>query len=221
VVERVYLASKILQFKKRKRKTLLKFLIETPLEHQTLNKNLLEAADEVALMPKSTIKQSPNVTIIAAAAENEALGKDNDLLWHIREDLQRFKNLTCGHAIIMGRKTFESLPKALPNRTNIVVSRNQNYAAPGIILCPSIEAALEYAKEDSQPFVIGGGQIYKQALAYAQTIELTRVHQSFEADTFFPKIDSSQWEEVHRESHPKTPEQPLAYTYITYKKIPF
>jgi dihydrofolate reductase len=121
----------------------------------------------------------------------------------------------------MGRKTFESLPKALPNRTNIVVSRNQNYAAPGIILCPSIEAALEYAKEDSQPFVIGGGQIYKQALAYAQTIELTRVHQSFEADTFFPKIDSSQWEEVHREAHPKTPEQPLAYTYITYKKIPF
>ena len=101
-----------------------------------------------------------NITIIAAIDENNVLGKDNQLIWHLPEDLMRFKRLTTGHAIIMGRKTFESLPKALPNRHNIVVTRNQNYIKEAITVCNSLESAIEFAKADEQPFIIGGGQVY-------------------------------------------------------------
>ena len=112
----------------------------------------------------STLSESSKVskvTLIAAIDQNRVLGKDNQLIWHLPEDLKRFKRLTTGHAIIMGRKTFESLPKALPNRHNIVVTRNQNYSKEGITVCHSMKDALEYAKDDEQPFVIGGGQIYE------------------------------------------------------------
>ena len=100
-----------------------------------------------------------NITIIVAVAANNVIGKNNDLIWHISEDLKRFKSLTSGHAIIMGRKTFESLPKALPNRTNIVVTRNRSYRAEGALVCYSMEKALQLAVNDQQPFIIGGGEI--------------------------------------------------------------
>ena len=143
-------------------------------------------------IPSESSKAS-KVTLIAAIDENSVLGKDNQLIWHLPEDLKRFKRLTTGHAIIMGRKTFESLPKALPNRHNIVVTRNQSYSKEGITVCHSLEAAIECAKEDKEPFVIGGGQIYKQAIELADVIELTKIHAQFEGDVFFPKIDIEKW----------------------------
>ena len=133
---------------------------------------------------QSELTKKLKVTLIAAIDENRVLGKDNQLIWHLPEDLKRFKNLTSGHAIIMGRKTFESLPKALPNRQNIVVTRNHNYSKEGITVCHSMEAAIESAGEDKQPFIIGGGQIYEQGLKFASIIELTKIHAQFEGDVF-------------------------------------
>ncbi|WP_335965671.1 dihydrofolate reductase [Galbibacter sp. PAP.153] len=157
------------------------------------------------------------VTIIAAAAENNALGKDNDLVWHLPDDFKRFKKLTTGHAIIMGRKTFESFPSPLPNRKHIIVTRQKDYnAGEDCIVVNDIKTALEMAKEDSQPFIIGGGEIYKLGLPFTEKIELTRVHGKFEADAFFPAIDENEWELTSSELHHKDERHNYAYTYLTY-----
>ena len=158
------------------------------------------------------------ITIIAAAAENDALGKDNDLVWHLPDDFKRFKQLTTGHHIIMGRKTFESFPKLLPNRTHIVITRQQNYNPEGVIVVSSLEEALANVTNDEQPFIIGGGEIYAMAMDIADKIELTRVHHSFEADAFFPKIDASQWNLVHEAYHDKDERHQYAFTYLTYTR---
>jgi len=133
------------------------------------------------------------ITIIAAVSQNNALGKENDMIWHLPKELARFKRLTLGHNVIMGRKTFESLAKPLLDRTNIVITRNEKYRPEGAIVCHSIEEALNISKKDRQPFIIGGGEIYKQSMDIANSIELTRVHHNFDADTFFPEIDSNKW----------------------------
>lgn len=156
------------------------------------------------------------VTIIAAAAENNALGKDNDLVWHLPDDFKRFKALTTGHYIIMGRKTFESFPKPLPNRTHVVITRNKKYQKEGAVVVHSIEDALALAKDDSQPFIIGGGEIYKQGLPFTDKIELTRVHATVDADTFFPEIDESKWALIAEEYHPIDEKHKFAFTYLTY-----
>ncbi len=157
------------------------------------------------------------MTLIAAAGENDAIGKNNELIWHLSADLKRFKELTSGHCIIMGRKTFESFPKPLPNRTHIVVSRQSNYSVPpGVIVVNNLEDAIDAAKNDPQPFIIGGGEIYKQAMPYASKIELTRVHDSFEADAFFPKIDMNVWTEINSVFHSKDAEHDYAFTFLTY-----
>lgn len=162
---------------------------------------------------------SNNLTLIVAAGENNEIGKDNDLIWHLRDDLKRFKALTSGHYIIMGRKTFESFPKPLPNRTHVVITRQDNYKAPeGVITVNSIEAAIEAAKTDQQPFIIGGGEIYKQALSLASKIELTRVHATFNADTFFPEIDLNQWKETENIFHKKDDNHDFEFSFITYTK---
>lgn len=158
------------------------------------------------------------ITMIAAASANNVLGKDNQLIWHIPDDLKRFKKLTSGHAIIMGRKTFESMPKALPNRINIVITKNKNYQATDALVCHSMKEAFELAGDDEQPFIIGGGQIYTAGMAWADKIELTRIHQDFEGDTFFPEIDKQQWEIIMQDEYPKTEENPIPFSYITYKK---
>ncbi len=165
---------------------------------------------------KNTAPLHQKVTLIAAIDENRVLGKDNQLIWHLTEDLKRFKRLTTGHAIIMGRKTFESLPKALPNRHNIVVTRNKNYSSKGITVCHSLEKAIECAIEDDQTFVIGGGQIYEQAIGWASTIELTRIHAQFEGDVFFPEINNKKWA-IEKEERMK--ENDFDYSFITYIKI--
>ena len=158
------------------------------------------------------------LTMIAAAAENNALGKDGDLVWHLPDDFKRFKKLTTGHHIIMGRKTFESFPKPLPNRTHIVITRNRDYTKEGCIVVHNLEDALKIAEGDTQPFIIGGGEIYKLALNASEKIELTRVHDTFEADAFFPEIDLSKWELMNEEFHEIDERHSVSFTYLTYVK---
>ena len=166
-----------------------------------------------------TEKPKQRITIIAAVASNQALGKSNKLIWHLSKDLQHFKTLTNGHVVIMGRKTFESMPRALPNRTNIVITRQSEYQAENITVTSSLSEALTIAKDDPRPFIIGGGEIYKQSMSIADEIELTRVHAEFEADTFFPEINSHQWKEVWREDHPADEKHSYAFSFLRYQKI--
>ncbi|MDT0553120.1 dihydrofolate reductase [Urechidicola vernalis] len=158
------------------------------------------------------------VTIIAAIAENNALGKNNDLIWHLPADLKRFKKTTSGHHIIMGRNTFESIGKPLPNRTTVIITRNKDYNATGCIVVDSLDKALEVAKEDESPFIIGGAQIYEQAINLVDQLDITEVHHQFEADVFFPEIDMSIWEEVKREHFKKDEKNDFDYSFISYIK---
>jgi len=156
------------------------------------------------------------ITIIAAAGSNNELGKDNDLVWHLPDDFKRFKKLTTGHHIIMGRKTFQSFPKPLPNRVHLVITRNKDYHPEGAIIVHSMAEALEIAKNDEQPFIIGGGEIYKIGMEIADKIELTRVNGSFEADTFFPEIPSENWKLASEEFHLKDEKHKFAFSYQTF-----
>ena len=198
----------------------MEFLLEKQAAKvEKIKRNLDKEAALKASSEWEREKQKKNITMIAAAAENNALGKDNKLIWHLSDDLKHFKNLTKGHHIIMGRKTFESMPKALPNRTNIIVTRQKEYNAENAQVVHSLEAALALAQDDERPFIIGGGEIYRQGLAFADCIELTRVHEDFEADTFFPEIDPKVWREVWRENHDKDEKHPHAFSFIRYEKI--
>ena len=156
--------------------------------------------------------------MIAAAAENNALGKNNELVWHLPNDFKRFKNLTSGHHIIMGRKTFESFPKPLPNRTHIVITRQKNYAPAGCIVVHSIEEAIEICPKNENSYIIGGGEIYTLAMPFSDKIELTLVHHSFEADAFFPAINLEEWEIINSELQPKDEKHLFNYTYQTYSR---
>lgn len=157
------------------------------------------------------------LTIIAAASENNALGKDNQLLWHLPEDFKRFKTLTSGHYIIMGRKTFESFPKPLPNRTHLIITRQPNYQAPeGCVVVSSLEKAMELCPANEEAFVIGGGEIYQQAINIVDKIDVTRVHTTIDADTFFPEIDTNIWKLVFEEFHPKDEKHAFDFTFLTF-----
>lgn len=161
-----------------------------------------------------------NVTLICAVGENNSLGKENRLLWHLPDDFIRFKSLTMGHSIIMGRKTFESLPNPLPKRKNIVITRQKNYAPAGCVVVSSLEEALQEAqKDDENPYVIGGGEIYRLAMPLATILEITRVHSVFQADTFFPEIDPLQWKLIKTEYHPKDEKHAFDFTFETYQKL--
>lgn len=158
------------------------------------------------------------IILIAAAAENNALGKDNDLLWHLPDDFKRFKQLTSNHYIIMGRKTFESFPKPLPNRTHVIITRQKNYEVENCIVVSGLKQALEVCPENEDVFIIGGGEIYKQSMEIADLIELTRVHTTIDADTFFPEIDPNDWKLLSEEFHPKDEKHQFAFTYQTFGK---
>lgn len=159
------------------------------------------------------------ICMIAAMGQDRALGKDNDLLWRLPDDFGRFKKLTSGHKIIMGRKTFDSLPRPLPNRLHIIVTRDLNYMTSfeDCIVVHSLEAAIELVKEDKLSFIIGGGEIYRQGEKFATKLELTLVYAQFpEADTFFPEIDQTAWILINEEYHPKDDRHPFDFTYMTY-----
>ena len=162
------------------------------------------------------------ITLIAAAAENNALGKNNEMIWHLPDDFKRFKKLTSGHFIIMGRKTYESLDGPLPNRTHIIITRQENYAekvdANCCIVVDNIEDAIAKSASEDETFVIGGGEIYKLALPLADKIELTKVHGTFEADAYFPKIDENKWNLVNEDYHPKDEKHNFDFTYQTFMK---
>jgi dihydrofolate reductase len=154
--------------------------------------------------------------MIVAAGENNEIGLNQELLWHLPDDFKRFKALTTGHHIIMGRKTWETFPKPLPNRIHIVISRDPEYKKQGCIVVNSLEAALEKSSIDKQPFIIGGGQIYEQALEYAQKMEITRVHSTFEADAFFPVFNPANWQLTNEEFHDKDEKHAHSFTYQTF-----
>ncbi len=160
------------------------------------------------------------ISMIAAAGENNTLGKDGDLLWHLPDDFKRFKKLTTGHPIVMGRKTFDTFPELLPNRTHIIVTRQKDFKADGCIVVNSIEQALDAAKQaegNDEICIIGGGQIYKLALPHADKIELTRIHHQFDGgDAFFPEFDLEKWELIEEEYHPADDRHKQDFTYLTY-----
>ena len=158
------------------------------------------------------------IILIAAVAENNALGKDNELVWHLPNDFKRFKALTSGHHIIMGRKTFESFPKPLPNRTHIIITRQKEYQAEGCMIVDSMEKALEICPKDETSFIIGGGEIYNIGLPYTDKIEITRVHRDFEADTYFPEIDPKEWKIILSEFNEKDEKHLYDYTYQTFTR---
>ena len=158
------------------------------------------------------------ITIIAAIAENNALGKDNKLIWHISADLKRFKKVTSNHHVIMGRKTYESLGKPLPNRTNIVITRNSSFKANGCVVVNSLDEAINASKEDNNPYILGGAEIYKQAIEIADKLDLTFVHHKFEADVFFPEIDKTIWKETSRKDYIADTKSNYDYSFVTFKR---
>jgi dihydrofolate reductase len=159
------------------------------------------------------------LTIIAAVSINNVIGNKNKLIWDLPNDLKRFKELTTGHSVIMGRKTFDSLPNPLPNRDNIIITRNTDYSNPDIKVCSSIEDAINLTKTDSQPFIIGGGEIYSQTINLVDKIELTRVYKEFDGDAFFPEIPLDNFELINEERYNSNAENGFDYSFLTYKKI--
>ncbi|MDE5786414.1 MAG: dihydrofolate reductase [Duncaniella sp.] len=157
------------------------------------------------------------LSIIVAVDRDGGIGRDGDLLFHISEDLRRFRRLTTGHTIIMGRKTFESFPKGpLPNRRNIIITRNPDYHVVGAETASSLEAALEMCRGEEKVFIIGGGEIYRQAFPAASCLEITRINASAEADTFFPAIDPAEWHVVAEQPEATDPVSGVTYQFITY-----
>jgi dihydrofolate reductase len=159
------------------------------------------------------------ITLIAAASENNALGKDNQLVWHLPNDFKRFKEITSGHYIIMGRKTFESFPKPLPNRTHIIITRQKNYKVENCIVVNSIKEAIDASPKNEDIFIIGGAEIYNQSIDFADKIELTRVHANFEADAYFPEINTTNWKLTFEEKHKKDEKHNFDFTFQTYIKV--
>jgi dihydrofolate reductase len=159
------------------------------------------------------------ITLLAAVAENNALGKDNQLIWHLPDDFKRFKQLTTGHHIIMGRKTLESMGRALPNRTNVVITRQKDYTYEGAVVVHSLEEALRISLQDEEVFIIGGGEIFKDSMEIAHKIELTYIYGlSPEADAFFPEIDKTKWKLIEEVHHPKDEKHQYEFSFQTYMK---
>lgn len=159
-------------------------------------------------------------SIIVAKAENNVIGKDNDLIWHMPADLRHFKNTTFGHYIIMGRKTFESFKKPLPGRTSIIITRNKDYQAEGCHVVHDLSQAFKIARDNHQEeaFILGGAEIYKLSLDLADKIYLTEIKASFEGDAFFPEIDYTQWQETMREEHDADEKNPYPYAFVELVK---
>ena len=161
-----------------------------------------------------------DISIIVAVAKNNAIGKDNKLLWHLSEDLKRFKKLTTGHYIIMGKNTYYSLPRRpLPNRTHIVITDVQEEQIDDCIMAYSIDEAIEKMNPDEENFIIGGASIYRQFLAHANRLYITWVHEDFDADTFFPELNEDEWTVMSKEDFMEPDESnPYPYSYMIYER---
>lgn len=159
---------------------------------------------------------SARLTIVVATDRNNGIGINNTLPWHLPEDLAHFKRTTSGHAILMGRKTFESIGRPLPNRRNIVISRNAAWQHPGVESATSLQAAAALVGND-EAFIIGGAQVYAEALPLVDRLIITRIDQAFDCDAFFPELDPAQWQETSREQHRSEPAG-LDYAFVTYER---
>lgn len=160
------------------------------------------------------------ITLIVAKSDNNVIGKNNELIWHLPADLKHFKDLTTGHPIIMGRKTYDSIGKPLPNRTNIVITRNKKWKSEGVSVADSLEEAMKIAKEINPTiYIIGGGNIYEQSMEPADALEVTEVHDQFDGDTFFPQIDSTVWKEVYRQDFPADEKNKFSFSFVRYERI--
>jgi len=162
--------------------------------------------------------KAPEIAIIVAMAQNRTIGIDNALPWRIPEDLRHFKALTMGHHMIMGRKTYDSIGKPLPGRTTVVVSRDRSLEIEGCIVAHSLQEALAACANDDEIFVVGGADIYAQALPLADTLYITEVQQEIAGDAWFPELDRSGWQEMSRERHRQETPQPLEYHFATYRR---
>jgi dihydrofolate reductase len=160
------------------------------------------------------------VSFVVAADENNLIGKDNQLPWHLPADLKFFKNLTTGHCIIMGRKTFESLGRLLPNRTHVVITRQSDYKHEGVIAVNTIEDAIQSctAKGEEEVFIIGGAEIFKQAMGKADRLYLTRIHHKFEGDTWLPEFKEEEWQLVKKENFGPDEKNAFSYSFNLYER---
>ncbi|WP_042722300.1 dihydrofolate reductase [Flavobacterium sp. B17] len=159
-------------------------------------------------------------TIVVAMGEKNEIGFENQLLWHLPKDLKHFKDLTSGHPVIMGRKTYESIGKPLPNRTNIVISRKNDWFEEGVLIVGSIKEAVKFAKKiDEDIFIIGGGKIYEQTMDIVDKLEVTLVKADLEADTYFPKIDEKTWKKTNEVFHEKDEKNQYDFYFQTYEKV--
>lgn len=159
------------------------------------------------------------ISLVAAAAENNVIGKDNALVWRLPADLKFFKNLTMGHTIIMGRKTYQSVGRPLPGRKNIIITRDPNFLAEGCIVLSSLSDAFKECKDEVEVFVVGGAEIYHQSMERADKIYLTRVHALFAGDTYFPEIHESEWKMVSKEDFMADEKNIYPYSFIQYSRI--
>ena len=150
---------------------------------------------------------------------NGVIGRDNELPWHLPADLQHFKKTTMGKPILMGRKTYESIGRPLPGRTNIVITRDSRYQAAGCVVVNSIDAAMDAAGEQDEIMVIGGAEFYRQVLPYTDTIYLTRIHETFTGDTFFPELNDADWREVERSDQAADAKNPHDYSFIRLDRV--
>ncbi len=157
------------------------------------------------------------ISIIVATAKNGVIGVNNTLPWHLPEDLKRFRALTTGHHIVMGRKTYDSLGRLLPNRTTVIVTRNADYKVESALIANSLSDAIKKCGDDDEIFLIGGAELYKDALKVANKLYMTKIDLSVEGDAFFPELDSANWQETSREAF--TSAQGLDFTYVTYNKV--
>lgn len=160
-----------------------------------------------------------NISIIVAMAANRVIGHENRLPWHLPADLQHFKQITMGKPILMGRKTWESIGRPLPGRTNIVITRDVSYSADGCVVVHSLDAALEAARDSDEIMVIGGAEFYRQVLPRVSTLYLTLVEGEFEGDAFFPEIVDAEWREVERSDHGPDEKNPHAYSFVRLERV--
>jgi len=159
-----------------------------------------------------------NISIVVAISENNAIGKNNQLLWHLPADLKHFKDLTSGNTIIMGRKTYDSIGRPLPNRRNIVITRQPGLEIEGIEVVNSLQEAISLCATAKEVFIIGGAEIYKSALALTDIIYLTTVHETYDADVFFPELKVEDWITTHQEYHAADEKNSVAYTFSTLER---
>jgi len=183
-----------------------------------LNSSSHRPASEAQPAPDAPAADTPRICLIAAMAANRLIGRNNALPWHLPADLKRFKALTTGHPVVMGRKTYESIGKPLPGRRNLVISRNAGYRAPGCEVVHSLDDALAACRGATEIFIIGGAELYRESLPRAHCLEFTEIHAEFEGDAFFPEFSRMQWREAAREIHGTEAGSAFRYDFVRYER---